>query len=220
MPCSKDRRVLFVHIPKTGGTSVEKAFGWHGPWDVENKANLFGLIQSPEFLDRPWSSDFLQHLTWREIQSAFSFHEPLIFAVVRNPWARFASVYFNTDSHLKQMAAARGIDLERLSFDAFIDATENLEHAHLRPQFDYLCSDSGSLVVKELLHTESLARDFSDLCSRSYLKAYVVEDLPWANSSARRYPLDQLYTPGNWHRIARRYAIDLEFLKLREDFVL
>ena len=220
MPSSHDRRVLFVHIPKTGGTSVEKAFGWHGPWDVENKANLFGQIQSPELLGRKWSSDFLQHLTWREIQSVFSFHQPLSFAVVRNPWARFASIYSNTDNHLRQMAAAHGIDLEGLSFDAFIDATENLDHAHLRPQFDYLCDDSGSVVVKELLHTESLARDFSDLCSRGCLQSYLVEDLPWANPSARRYPLDQLYTPSNWRRIARRYAMDLDFLKLSEDFAL
>lgn len=205
MPCTPDRRLLFLHIPKTGGTSIERALGLFGDWRLEDQCRLFGLIQSPDLLAHGWGSAFLQHLSWLEIQQHWDFTTASCFAVVRNPWARFASVYTNTDPHLLETARQRGIELEGLSFGAFVDATEGLSHAHLRPQLNYLCDGSGELVVEALLRTETLAQDYADFAAAHQLP----QQLPWANRSASPGRLAELYDRESWQRIAERYQDDV-----------
>ena len=208
MPCTPDRSLLFIHIPKTGGSSIEQALGIFGSWELENQEILFGLIQSAELLAHGWGSAFLQHLSWRELHQQWDFSGAECFAAVRNPWARFASVYTNTDTHLKEVARLQGLELEGLSFDEFVDATERLEHAHLRPQFDYLVGANGELAVINLLRTEQLNADFQQLCERLGLQL----ELPWANRSKKSKPFQEFYSPASWQRIGQRYAMDVEKL--------
>ena len=208
MPCTPDRRLLFIHIPKTGGTSIERHLGLFGDWQIEDQTHLFGLIQSPQLLAHGWDSAFLQHLTWLEIQQQWSFGQALCFGVVRNPWARFASVYTNTDNHLVEMARGAGVALEGLPFADFVAATEGLVHAHLRPQLDYLVDADGTLVVQHRLCTEHLHADYGAFAQSHGLPV----DLPWHNRSARRLPLEQLYDRSSWERIGERYSADVQAL--------
>ena len=67
MPFDRQRRLVFLHIPKTAGSSVEQALGLLGPWDQENLVTGFGLIQSRDLLARNLSSNFLQHLSLSEL---------------------------------------------------------------------------------------------------------------------------------------------------------
>ena len=208
MPCTPDRRLLFIHIPKTGGTSVEQALGLFGDWQLEDQTRLFGLVQSPQLLAHGWGSAFLQHLSWSEIHQHWDFSQALCFAVVRNPWARFASVYTNTDPHLLQTARGRGLELQGLSFEAFVDATEGLQHAHLRPQREYLCTATGAVAVPQLLRTETLSQDYAALAAAHGLPG----PLPWHNRSAAPRRLEQLYDRRTWQRIGERYAADVALL--------
>lgn len=205
MPCTVDRSLLFIHIPKTGGTSIEHALGLFGPWQQENQRTLFGLIQSPELVAHCWGSDFLQHLSWLEIQQHWDFRGALRFAVVRNPWARFASVFTNTDTNLKEVASREGINLEGLSFEAFVEATDRLDHAHLRSQVSYIVDEAGDFAIDALLHTESLNQEFAAFAAAHGLAV----ELPWLNRSADPGAYQHLYTPATWRRIAERYAEDV-----------
>ena len=63
--------LTFVHIPKTGGTSISK-------W-VEKQDNSINLVY-----DHPW----YEMIREQETVKNFSF------SVVRNPWDRFVSMYF------------------------------------------------------------------------------------------------------------------------------
>ena len=218
MPCTNDRRLLFIHIPKTGGTSIENAFGWFGPWKEENRTNLFGLIQSPDLLALGLSTAFLQHLTWHEVHQIWAGCDALSFAAVRNPWARFASVYANIDFNLKTSALSKGVDLDGLSFESFVEATDGLTHSHLRPQMDYLCDQDGVVRVNELLRTEQLSVDFQAFCSRHHLTSSLRNELPWNNRSEQKQSLRDLYSPSSWKCIADRYGQDLEFLKLSSSY--
>ena len=206
MPYSLEHHLLFIHIPKTGGTSVEQALGMFGDWQVENKATLFGLIQDPDFLRRAWGSAFLQHLTFDEIHQVWSFPGAHVLCCVRNPWARFASVYQNLDTHLEQTAADLGIQLNGLTFPEFVDATHGLVHAHLRPQVDYLPSPSSVGQLIYLMRTESLARDFQEVCHELGLQL----SLPWANRSPHREPWSKLYSLKTWDLIGERYHQDVK----------
>ena len=102
MPFDRQRRLVFLHIPKTAGTSIEQALGLHGPWNQENLASGFGLIQSRDLLARNLSSNFLQHLTLPELEQLFpeALDGAQVFTVVRDPWSRLLSSFRHPDPDL------------------------------------------------------------------------------------------------------------------------
>jgi glycosyltransferase involved in cell wall biosynthesis len=80
LPYNNDKKVIFLHIPKTGGTIIKKLFGIN-KLDDHNPAN----IPSP------------QHLTCtmlREYIGSEKYDTYYKFTFVRNPWARILSHYF------------------------------------------------------------------------------------------------------------------------------
>ena len=141
MPFDRQRRLVFLHIPKTAGTSIEQALGLHGPWDQENQATGFGLIESRDLLARHLSSNFLQHLTLPEVEQLFpeALENAEMFTVVRDPWSRLLSSFRNPDPDLANYYRYRTHqDLSDLSLADYIDLARWLPHPHLRPQLDFL----------------------------------------------------------------------------------
>ena len=102
MPFDRQRRLVFLHIPKTAGSSVEQALNLFGPWQQENLQTGFGLIQSRDLLAQNLSSNFLQHLTLRELEKQFPdvVKDAVLFTVVRDPWRRLLSSFRNPDPDL------------------------------------------------------------------------------------------------------------------------
>lgn len=182
MPISHRWRCLFVHVPKTGGTSVEAALGMHGRWQDENRDELFGLIRSPDLLERGFTSAFLQHLTIQEMRGLLVQEEAasyFSFSFVRNPWDRMVSVYHRTDPHLREQARGLGIELTGIPFAEFLTRTSGIRHAHLMDQAEYVCDDSGHGLVDFVGRFETLARDFEAVCDRLQIEAA----LPRMNAS-------------------------------------
>ena len=146
MPFDRQQRLLFLHIPKTAGTSVEQALGLHGAWNQENLATGFGLIQSRDLLARNLSSNFLQHLSLNELEALFpdALAEAQLFTVVRDPWQRLLSSFRNPDRDLANYYRFRTHrELNELSLAEYIDLARWLPHPHLRPQLDVLRSSGG-----------------------------------------------------------------------------
>ena len=146
MPFDRQQRLLFLHIPKTAGTSIEQALGLHGAWNQENLATGFGLIQSRDLLALNLSSNFLQHLSLNELEALFpdAVAEAQLFTVVRDPWQRLLSSFRNPDPDLATYYRFRTHrELSELSLAEYIDLARWLPHPHLRPQLDVLRSSSG-----------------------------------------------------------------------------
>ena len=117
MPFDRQRRLVFLHIPKTAGTAIEQALGLFGPWQQENLHTGFGLIQSRDLLARNLSSNFLQHLTLAELEDLFPdvFNNARLFTVVRDPWTRLLSSYRNPDPDLLATTAGAPIPISTSS---------------------------------------------------------------------------------------------------------
>lgn len=129
--------VLFAHVPKCGGTSVEEYLrDRFGPLAFHNKA--FNSLP----VDQRWSRTSPQHIDWTSAQQIFppDFFVAA-FAVVRHPVARAASAYrFQVQTEKSVSAEVPFADWLRsqsraLRDDPFVDDN------HLRPQSDFIPDD-------------------------------------------------------------------------------
>ena len=147
MPFDRQRRLVFLHIPKTAGTSIEQALGLYGHWDQENVGTGFGLIQSRDLLARNLSSNFLQHLSLNELEALFpdALAKAQLFTVVRDPWARLLSSFRNPDPDLANYYRFRThCELSELNLADYIDVARWLPHPHLKPQLSLLNTNGAS----------------------------------------------------------------------------
>jgi hypothetical protein len=123
-------RCLFVHIPKTGGTSVEhslRAFGWFDPLIV--RAQTVKELRYLKATPQHFHADLLEALfRWEEINLAF--------AICRHPFDRMKSEYYwqlnkalAPDSRPREWLDAV---LKQYAQDPYV--YEN----HLRPQVEFV----------------------------------------------------------------------------------
>jgi len=180
MPVSHEYGCLYVHIPKTAGTSIETALQMRGERNAEHRDLLYGPILSWRLRWRRLQTQYLQHLTFAEIRKVapeIAKKGYFSFAFVRNPWARMVSVYHSPDPNMVRLARRQGVELTGLSFGDFVARTRTLSHAHMRSQWEYVCDRDGVIRVDFLGRFERLNEDFAEVCERLGTKV----TLPWRN---------------------------------------
>ena len=171
----RQNQVLFVHVPKTGGQSVESVFlDLHGlRWDKRAP-----LLLRPN-ADRALGPARLAHLTAREYVSldymtTAEFGQFYKFAFVRNPWSRLVSEF-----HYRELEPATSFaDFVRQSLaytDDFLDLAR-----HVMPQSNYVCDRDGQIIVDFVGRFETLADDFATAAAAIGL---VERKLPHRNKS-------------------------------------
>lgn len=83
MPICNKRKIVFIHIPRCGGSMIEKALGiYKNDYPKVHEDILFGRKDNRE----------LQHLTYDEVSSIRDVSNYESFAIVRDPIDRFISV--------------------------------------------------------------------------------------------------------------------------------
>ena len=109
MPVSHAHRAIFVHIPRAGGSSIEKALGIFG------RENDGVNSPCPDMLFGVAGGVQMQHLTIGEIRGridAAIFESYFKFAFVRNPFDRIVSAYVWSEE-------AKRMNLKELVLDLF-----------------------------------------------------------------------------------------------------
>ena len=156
------RRCIYVHVPKTGGTSVKKLL-CPGKSPSHTTLHYFSLL-----------------FTGPEFRSFFKF------AFVRNPWDRLLSAY----RFLKRGGRGPGDEgfreryLTRYeSFEDFVlnglHEPEVIGYLHLVPQERFVVLGRRQIALDFLGYYESLAPDFEYVAGRLGLPTA----LPWENRS-------------------------------------
>lgn len=183
-------RCIYVHIPKTGGISVNDAL-WGNPG---------GVHKSMEEYARIFSASTLQ--------------EYFKFTFVRNPWDRLVSAWFFLKAGGHHAADARWAERHLGAyndFDAFVMnwlTPENARAAlHFRPQTDFL-KLNGKIAVDFIGKMERFAEDFD------YVKHRIGRDdaeLPHKNRS-KREDYHGYYNEATRKRVATVYAEDIALL--------
>lgn len=186
---NKDQEFVFIHIPKTGGTSIEN-------WLCRDFQISFFSTVIPTYMKcSP------QHLTYAYLQVLDPGLTDEAFTIVRDPYDRAESEYFFRVGH--QVADLRP-NFSMWMLRHLQQAQRNTHHLdnHLLPQ-SYYCEENVTVYRFE---------DGIESIIKKIAKRYKIdlpEKMPHANSSER--------TPLKWStelldRFNKYYAIDFEKL--------
>lgn len=156
-------RCFFVHICKTGGTSIERTLA--APNQTVGGHSTAGAMR------KKWPMEWAEWLT---------------FSVVRDPVDRFLSAWSYLRHEPVHPAHNNYLihELDTLSaFCARLEAQPDLIHSmvHLIPQARFLQGISGQILVQKVYRFEELEEAWKDICAR----LGVDKKLPHLNRSKR-----------------------------------
>ncbi len=211
-------RFLYVHIAKTGGTSVRaslRKLQWRDP--------MYALQLICSRLD---------HLSGHRIAAKLPRHSKIVaaaemlpydyfeslfkFAFVRNPWDLQVSSYHHLKRERPHLLAGQE------DFESFLRWKLNPERpwqyhidTSITLQTDYLVDLRGKLLVDFLGHYESLHDDWATICSRLKIGT---RELPHKRKATdRTSDYRSYYSDATAELVAKHFARDIEMLGYRFD---
>lgn len=165
--------IVFVHIPKTGGTSIRKALSPYTP--STRRYPRLGKHAKAAVLRAATGNKL-----WNELTSI---------AVVRNPWDWTVSTYhWWVQLALTQPAlASKALEIKQLdSFRSFVLSShykDYITHFRATDYIEWLIDSKGDLIVDHILRMECLNEDWQSLMAHFDLGS---DPLPHENHSTHR----------------------------------
>jgi hypothetical protein len=197
-----DKKIIFIHIPKCGGSSIERALARHADETIieESKASFtlrYGVIQRQ--IEQHFNITFgeYKHLTAKQYKEFLGkeYNDYYVFSVIRSPVARIKSLI-------------RWSGIEALNDDTI--AINLKYHNSWYPANKFLQDDEGNIIVDKVLHFNNLSDEFFDLINNLNIKHINLPHLNKAEKSVNKH-LDV-----NVEGIVQKYYS--EELKLYNDF--
>ena len=202
---------LFVHIAKTGGTSVRSAlnkYKWHHP---------YGGLQ--------FVASKISHATGHKIGCKFPRHSKIIaaqemlpqelfeqlykFAFVRNPWDLQVSSFHHIRRERPQFM--NGIS----DFNEFTQWKLNPERPYqfhldtsIELQSDYLVDLHGNLLTDFVGKYETLQADFDAVCERTGIKPFLLPHKREAKDRSKKYR--DYYSDRTADMVAKHFKADID----------
>lgn len=172
---------IFVHINKTGGSSIERALG--APFQ-----HLTALELREHLGDRRWADRFS-------------------FGFVRNPWDRVVSHYHYRVKTNQTRLGERTVPFDEWVIRAYgeRDPAYYDQPKMFMPQHEWLCDHEGRQIVDFVGRFERLREDFAEACRRIGVDG----TLPHLKKSDHR-DFRELYSAETRDLIARRFEGDIE----------
>ena len=204
---SYELKCIFIHIPKCGGSSIERAL-WPRPED-RNEANLYwGFISKYR---NKYQTGGLQHLLASQVREevgATIFETFYKFAFVRNPWDRVVSQFAYMQQRpdlMDYIGMSPGTE-----FKAYLELIQQKEHVQWMPQYKFLLDEDGTLLVDQIGRLESFETDFLSILAKLKLKESA--QLSHDNRSERQ-PITEYYNDCETVEIvADIYSEDIKLL--------
>lgn len=157
MPYYPSKKILFIHIPKTGGTVIE--------YEIKRRC-IQTLYSGPtnNLLESPYDSKSLQHQFYNTLYKyrhklELDFDNIKIFTVVRNPYDRTISALFWANIINAHYTAEQVFDAIQ---NRFIDRTD-LDN-HNEPQYKFITDENQVLIPSiKILKCETLNQTNTEL---------------------------------------------------------
>lgn len=208
-------RIIFIHIQKAGGSSIQRLFEQLDPELVTNIA-IDPAKQRPK------------HCFARDIAEVIDdemFRAYTSFSVVRNPFDRLVSWYWmlklrsfeeenpdiiETAGDKVNFALIDELNRHASDFEGFVKLPEShpggLFQRFFFNQLDFLTDTNGEVMVNQVLRFENLAADFAQFAAQQGFSA----DLPHSNKTPRAADYRQYYNDTSQQLITARFQRDLD----------
>lgn len=210
MLLSHRHRFLFVHIAKTGGTSVRAALKpllWHDPWYYP----AWVCHRLDHLCGHRLAAKLPRHaraICAREMLPRAIFDDLFKFAFVRNPWDLQVSSYLHLQRERPAVLAACpdfGSFL-RHKFDPQRPAQYHLDVTAM-PQSDYVLDQHGRLLVDFVGRYEQLENDFATVCRHLGLEQ---RRLPHLREARQRKPYQAYYDDVSAELVEVHHQADIQ----------
>jgi len=207
MILSRGRRYLFIHAPKTGGTSMALALEGRAlkddimlgdtPKAKRRRARLEGVQAAGRLWKHATLADLDGLVTPEELDGL------LIFTMVRNPWDRMLSYYhwLQTQHFHHPSVGLAG----RVDFGGFVMSPTIAQSFAAAPAASYVTDARGRMRADLFIRLEHLAEDLAPL--EAHLSFALV--LPHVNRSMRQADYRSAYTAQICATCARVCAEDI-----------
>ncbi|SLN39057.1 Sulfotransferase family protein [Roseovarius litorisediminis] len=207
MIISPGRNYIFVHIPKTGGTSMALALEGRAMkddiliGDTPKAQRRKKRLKKTQAAGRLW-----KHSTLADIDGLMApsrIRQAFTFTLVRNPWDRMVSYYH----WLREQSFDHpAIDLARENdFSSFLNAPQTKATLQANPYASHMISVEGDECCRAYIRLENLNEDAAPLWAHLGFKLR----LPVANRSDRLADYRSYYTRDDAELLARLCASDI-----------
>ncbi|MEO1987399.1 MAG: sulfotransferase family 2 domain-containing protein [Martelella sp.] len=181
-----ENRAIFIHLPKTAGTSISRQLGL--PTSRHVPVKLY-QVTNP-----------------RKFATYFKF------AFVRNPYDRLVSSYAflkqggmnDDDARFARQKVLPFENFEHFLTEGFARDPETRAWVHFRPQSHFICDASGRNLMDFTGRFERIAQDYAAIAARLGKPG----DLPIFNKSARG-DYREAYSPATLEIAQHHFADDL-----------
>ena len=198
MVVSHSHKFAFIHVPKTGGTTITHLLGKLG---FTTKCSCMNHIRAGDL---------------RALMTPELFDSYYRFAIVRNPYDLMVSLFYFAKKS-KSYRSQSGIGEEELStFENFMRWRSSLGHS---PQVAFMTEldDHSKEIVDKICRFEQYDRDIRSaidaINARGTANPIILpEELPTMNST-QHAPWEEHYQPGDFSALTVEYmfAADFEF---------
>jgi chondroitin 4-sulfotransferase 11 len=203
---SDSANLVFVHIQKTGGSTVDTLLR-------ENVPDIYMVGAKHGF-------------AIQGINEVKGWDERFKFAFVRNPWARLAS-WYNMMTRAQEWERSKGqpenvvqnklwhyVRDNSSTFEDFVynctdevEVAEGVYYSFAYNQLDYVTDDNGNLLVDFIGRFENLEKDVREVFERVGIK---LASIPHLNRSSHRH-YSTFYTPETEMIVRERFKKDIEY---------
>lgn len=209
---------LFVHIAKTGGTSVRDSLS-HYKWRDPYRIPQYLCSRISALTGHKIGAKFPRHakvVAAREMLPREVFERLFKFAFVRNPWDLQVSSWHHLRRERPHLIVHTHefADFLRWKFDPARPAQYHADMSTER-QIDYLIDLDGQVIVNFIGRYETLTDDFSTACQRIGIPCPRLEHARKATDRGRDYRTYYTDTTAEW--VARHYRRDIEQFGYRFD---
>ena len=191
-------KLVFIHVPKTGGTSIhislKDLYGLEGEERHDPLPPVHHMSISEFLLGNPGHADFFK------------------FAFVRNPFSRILSGY----SEFTQRPDRRGYHMDIKLYYSFEEFCLDFQYSewnkdpHFRPQNELLCVD-GKIAVDYVGKYETLQDNWDTICEKVGLPPAALE----VTRKTAHKPYQEHYTAKSRAAIEKYFAEDLALFEYK-----